>query len=543
MNNNIYVVGHRNPDSDSICSAIAYANLKRLQGQNAIACRLGPLNDETKFILKKFELENPLLIQDARSQIVDIEIDKTCPINQNTSIKAAWEAMFSEKSHTLPVVNDENKLVGIISTSNLAKTRMIEKEELKVFMKQSSLDSIAKTVDGKVLFRTNEFNHNGNVMVVTLVNSENYLNKFKDSICILSDDVEKQIELIKVGAKCLVITCGTKLSEEVLKLANENQCAIIGTNRDTLEIARIIYEAFPVEKIMTSSPTVFYEDEYVEDVSKIMMKTRFRSYPVLNASGMLVGSISRYHLLKYNKKRFVLVDHSARNQSIEGIEKAHIEEIVDHHHIGNIETTHPIYYRNERCGCTCTIIASLYEENNVEISDQMAGIMLSAIISDTLYFKSTTTTNRDIQAAKMLAKKAGIDLETYAVELLNASVSLIDSTPTDILNRDLKSYEINGYKIAIGQTNYYNIENLQSILPDFKENLDVELKEKQVDLLLMVFTHVAGEGSMFVYNGALSHIMGEVIETSINDYSGYDRHIISRKQQLMPILSDIVNSL
>lgn len=543
MKNNIYVVGHRNPDSDSICSAIAYANLKNELGKNAVACRLGPVNEETNFVLKRFNIESPELMQDARSQLFDIEIDKPNVINENCSVNYAWNEMYKEKTTTLPVVNDNNELVGVISTGNLARTRMIEKGDLHKMMKSATIDSICSVVAGKVLYRTEDFNHNGKVLAVTLVNSDSYLEQFKNSICILSDDIDKQRQLIETGAKCLVITCGERISDEIINLAKKHQCAIVGTSRDTLEIARIIYESFPISNIMTKNPTTFKENEYVEDVAKVMMNTRFRSYPVLNEEGVLVGCISRYHLLKHNKKKFILVDHSAKNQSINNIEKAYIEEIVDHHHIGNIETNHPIYYRNEICGCTSTIVASLYKENDITPSREMAGIMLSAIISDTLNFKSSTTTKKDIETAKNLAILAEVDLEKYAHELLSASVALVDSTPTEILNRDLKNYELGNYSLAIGQTNYYNYENVASILDDFKKNLDKERKENNLDLLVMVFTHVAGEGSLFVYSGELSHIMGDIIETTINDYSGYDRNIISRKQQFMPLLSEAIQHL
>ena len=294
---------------------------------------------------------------------------------------------------------------------------------------------------------------------------------------------------------------------------------------------------------MSRNPITFQDDEYVDDVAKKMANTRYRSYPVLDIEGKPVGAVSRYHLLNYRRKKFILVDHSAKNQAINNIDDAEIEEIIDHHHIGNIETSYPIFYRNQRCGCTCTIIAQLYKENGIIPSAQMAGIMMSAIISDTLHFKSATTTQLDKDIAYGLAEIAGVDLDHYADEMLSASVALKESTPTQILNRDLKTYDMGKYKIAIGQTNYKNIEDIQAILPAFRQQLEKEQTAKQFDLMVMMFSHIMAEGTMFVYSGPLSYVMDEIIDTKFDDNSGYDHEIISRKQQLMPKLSVILKQM
>lgn len=263
----------------------------------------------------------------------------------------------------------------------------------------------------------------------------------------------------------------------------------------------------------------------------------------MDNEGNIVGAVSRYHLLKYEPKKFILVDHSSKMQTINNIDNAEVEEIIDHHHIGNIETSKPIFYRNQKCGCTCSIIAQLYKENGIVPDKAMAGIMLSAIVSDTLNFKSKTTTQFDIKQAEELSKLAEVDLNDYALQMLSASVALKDSTPTQILNRDLKIYEIGKYKIGIGQTNYRNIEDIQKLIPSFKENLEKEQSEKGLDLMIMMFTHVMAEGTMFVYNGPLSYVMNDLIATVFDHTSGYDHEIISRKQQLIPKLSNILKNM
>ncbi len=543
MKDTVYVVGHRNPDTDSICSAIAYANLKNQLNVNAIACRLGPLNDETKFVLKRFEVDNPLLTDDARSRIKDINFDQPNILSKEATIKEAWKLLVTNSCHSICVLDENDELCGFITSSNLSSLRTKKYIEIEAMMKSATLDNIASTVKGEIVLNTTNFNHTGAVIILTLNESNRYSNKIKGGICILSDDKEKQLNMIKLGAKCLIISCGSKVTDEVILEATAAGCGIVTTDKDSMAIAQVIYESFPISNIMSKNIVSFSDEEFVEDVSKKMINTRYRSYPIVDANNKLVGTISRFHLLKHAKKHYILVDHSAKNQSISNIEKAYIEEIIDHHHIGNIETDHPIYYRNQKCGCTSTIIAQMYQENNIVPSKKMAALMLSAIISDTLNFKSATTTKLDIKVAKDLADIAKINLESYAIEMLSASVSLIDSTPKQILNRDLKSYEINGKKVAIGQSNYYSLEDLQTILPEFKQNLKNELEIKNLDLLIMMFTHVSGDGSMLVYEGILSYVIDEIIEKKIDDNSGYDHSLISRKQQLIPKLSESLNTL
>ena len=543
MQQYVYIVGHKNPDTDSICSALAYAELKQRLGVHAIPCRLGPLNEETKYVLKRFGLENPLLLKDARSQLRDIDIDEPTLITTKTSLKEAWDVLFKARNKSLFVLDEQQKLTGIVSTSNLASPRMMSDELMHKLMKTASLSSLAKTINGEIDYEPKNFKTNGKVFIVTLNDGTKFEENFRHSITILSDGNRKQRQLLEMGTRCMIITCDQEISPDNLELARKQDCAVIRTPWDTMKVAKVINEAFPVESLRSRNPITFQDDEYVDDVAKKMANTRYRSYPVLDIEGKAVGAVSRYHLLNYRRKKFILVDHSAKNQAINNIDDAEIEEIIDHHHIGNIETSYPIFYRNQRCGCTCTIIAQLYKENGIIPSAQMAGIMMSAIISDTLHFKSATTTQLDKDVAYGLAEIAGVDLDHYADEMLSASVALKESTPTQILNRDLKTYDMGKYKIAIGQTNYKNIEDIQAILPAFRQQLEKEQTAKQFDLMVMMFSHIMAEGTMFVYSGPLSYVMNEIIDTKFDDNSGYDHEIISRKQQLMPKLSVILKQM
>ncbi|NCB33554.1 MAG: putative manganese-dependent inorganic diphosphatase [Erysipelotrichia bacterium] len=544
MNNTIYVTGHRHPDTDSICAAVSYANLLRLLGSDAVALRQGPLNEETKFVLKKFHQENPLLLTDARFTLSDIDLDVPALIEHTATVHHAWHVMLHTQNRSLFVVDDDNKLCGICTTSNLSMVRLKRDADLQELMASASLSDIAHTTGGRIAVEPAHFHINGTVHVITLEGTEASLFALQDSIAILAGSKEKQRMLIEAGVSCLVITCGQSVSDEIRLLALHHNAAVIVTESDTMHTASVITESYPIDKVMTKDLITFQDSEYVEDVAQKMTKSRVRSYPVLNEEGDVVGAVSRYHTRSYQRRKIVLVDHSAVNQSIGNLENADIIGVIDHHHVGDIETTHPINYRGVQCGCTCTIVTDLYTENGLLPDADMSGLMLSAILSDTLDFRSATATSKDRLAVSWLAKRAGIEnIDDYAAEMLNSSVALKDSTPHEILNRDLKIYEISGKRVAIGQTNYSQMADVQFILPEFRIDLEKEQQEKKYDLMVMLFTHVLGEGSLFVYYGSLSNVIGDLIETRFDDHSGFDPAIISRKQQLMPKLSQIIRDL
>lgn len=544
MNNSIYVIGHKHPDSDSICASITYADLLNHLGKNAIACRQGPLNDETKFILKRFNQDNPLLLTDARAMLKDIQLDEPTFIKADETVHHAWHLMLQTQNRSLFVLDDKNELCGICTTSNLAKVRIHPDADLEQLMSTASLENIARTVGGSIVTKPEDFHSNGIIHVITLDGTEMQTYPLEYGICILSSDSDKQRMCIDAGAKLLVITCGRFVNQGILEYAKDKHCAIIKTDYDTMHTARTITESYSVSEVMTRHIISYQDDEYVDDVAIKMNNSRVRSYPVRDSKGNIIGAVSRYHTRNYQRRRFALVDHSAINQTINHIDQAEIIAIVDHHHIGDVQTNAPIEYRNHRCGSTCTIISTLYQENGLLPSKEMSGLLLSAILSDTLNLKSATTTDEDKLTVKWLAERAGItNVDAYARDMLGASVSLTDSTPHDILTRDLKTYEIGKYHFAIGQTNYSHMEEVQKILPAFRANLEKEQADNKLDLMVMLFTDVMGSGSLFVYYGPLSYVLTDMIQTKFDDHSGYDQSIISRKQQLMPKLSEILKNM
>ena len=301
MQQYVYIVGHKNPDTDSICSALAYAELKQRLGVHAIPCRLGPLNEETKYVLKRFGLENPLLLKDARSQLRDIDIDEPTLITTKTSLKEAWDVLFKARNKSLFVLDEQQKLTGIVSTSNLASPRMMSDELMHKLMKTASLSALAKTINGEIDYEPKNFKTNGKVFIVTLNDGTKFEENFRHSITILSDGNRKQRQLLEMGTRCMIITCDQEISPDNLELARKQDCAVIRTPWDTMKVAKVINEAFPVESLMSRNPITFQDDEYVDDVAKKMANTRYRSYPVLDIEGKAVGAVSRYHLLNYRR--------------------------------------------------------------------------------------------------------------------------------------------------------------------------------------------------------------------------------------------------
>lgn len=544
MNNYLYVIGHKHPDSDSICAAITYADLLCHLGKNAVACRQGPLNDETKYILKRFNQENPLLLTDARAMLKDIQLDEPTFIKADETVHHAWHVMLQTQNRSLFVMDDANQLCGICTTSNLAKVRIHPDADLEQLMSTASLENIARTVGGTIVTKPESFHSNGTIHVITLDGREMQSFHLNHGICILSSDSDKQRMCIDAGAKLLVITCGQFVDQGVLEYAKDKKCAIIKTDFDTMHTARTITESYSVEEVMTKHIISFRDDEFVDDVAVKMNNSRVRSYPVIDVDGKIIGAVSRYHTRNYRRRQFALVDHSAMNQTINHLDQAEVVAIVDHHHIGDVQTDAPIEYRNHRCGSTCTIVSTLYQENGLLPDTEMSGLLLSAILSDTLNLKSATTTDEDKLTVSWLAERAGIqNVDDYARDMLGASVALTDAAPHDILNRDLKTYEIGKYRFAIGQTNYSHMEEVQKILPNFRKNLEKEQADNKLDLMVMLFTDVMGEGSLFVYYGPLSYVLTDLIQTKFDDHSGFDPNIISRKQQLMPKLSEILKNI
>ena len=540
MKDVVYVIGHKNPDTDSIASSMAYAALKRALGVNAEARRLGPLNEETKFATRFFDIEAPSLLTDARATLADIKLDEPVFIDETATCNEAYSLIIKNKAKTLFVLDDKKHFKGIVSMGDLSSLRLKSYKQRQKLLTTTDVHMLSIDLNAKILTPQSK-QSNGKVLMLTKTSFDSLREDIKDTISLVTDNEDVQLNALTYSPAVLIIGFGKMPSEKVIETAKNSGVSILVSAMENTEIIRIIYESIPVKGIMTRKVITYKDTDYVDDVASNIATTRYRAYPVLNSDGKVIASLSRFHLFRYQRRRFILVDHSSKGQSIENIDKADILEIIDHHHIGNIETNRPIYYRNECCGCSASIIFDMYRENNISPSREIAGMMLSAIISDTLNFKQETTTTKDINAAKQLSQIANVDLDEYAHALLSSSVNLQDGDAKTLLMSDLKYYHHSNKQICVGQTNYHNIEDIYSRLKDFSEVMQEVLDNKGYDLIVMMFTHVLGEGTMFLYYGKLSSLMKEILETQFDEHTGYDTKIMSRKQQLMPTIFEILS--
>ena len=537
MQKPIYVVGHKNPDCDSIISAVAYANLKRELGYNALACRLGECNSETKYLLNKFQFDQPELIYSGKFQLKEIEKDEAILVTSDYTMKQALDEILKRKNKGVFVVDDQKKLLGIVSISDLTSLWTNKEDVLKKLMKTACLDNIKKTINGEIYHRSENFNPNGNVFLLPSL-SDNGLN-YKDGIVIVGNNPDIQRYLIEVKAS-LIIVCGEAWVDNVtLNKAKEADVSIIHTSLTALSCSQVIFQSPSVKEVMTEGVIVFKNTETVEEVSNKMAKTRFRTYPVLNEKGEVINAISRFHLFNYEKKRFILVDHNEIPQSVNDLEYGEIIEIVDHHRFGGIETSNPINIIAKTVGATATIVAQQYFLNNINLSKEMAGLLLGAIISDTLTLKSPTTTSIDIDMANTLSELSGISIDELSLGMINASDSIIKKSHIELLYDDFKEFRIEDFRVAIGQSQCKDEVEFLQIKEDFLKYLNEIVITQQYDLILIMFTDPMGTGSHFLYTGNKSWVIDEGFRDIMVDT--FAPKIISRKKQVLPVIIKTVS--
>ncbi|MEF9920778.1 MAG: putative manganese-dependent inorganic diphosphatase [Erysipelotrichaceae bacterium] len=542
MEREIYVTGHKNPDTDSICSAIAYASLKQELGIPAVACRLGELNTETDFVLKKFDMPQPIFVDNAKCKLKDIEKDEAVLVDQGMTIKQAWDKIIQIKNKSLFVVDKDKHLLGVVSMSNLSNVLMTDFKDIREFIIHTPLANIQKTLNADLLVKPKAYETSGYVQILVSADLDTCEDVFEGSIVVLGNNHDIQRKAILQGASCLILIGEKQMDEDIIQLAKEKNCAILHTQEDAIKVARLIYQTPSIKCVMQDEVMCFHEREFVDEVSEKMAKSRFRSYPVLDDNKHVIGAISRFHLFNYEKKKFILLDHNERSQSVEGLEYGEVLEIVDHHRIGDIETLNPINFRNQSLGSTCTIIALLYKENNIKPSKKVAGLLCCAIISDTMNFNSPTTTPVDRIIADELAKISEIDTDALAQEMFEAVATLRFKSFGEILYNDFKEYSIEGNRIGIGQINLLDIRELEIIKKEFMTYIEKINNANKYDLLLMVFTNAEGKGSNLVFVGKKSWAIEEGFKDLIRDRMYFVDGIVSRKKQIIPRISGVLKS-
>ncbi|MEY8412634.1 putative manganese-dependent inorganic diphosphatase [Lachnospiraceae bacterium 62-26] len=535
----VYVVGHKNPDTDSICSAIAYADLKRqLTGGEYVAKRAGQINEETHYVLKRFKVPAPELLQNVKLQVKDIDIHKIEGVDPNVSIKATWAKMKEQNVKTLPILKEE-ELVGVISTGDIATSYMDVYDNCIMSEAKTQYKNIVETLDG-TLICGNEHGYFTRGKVNVGASSPELMEECieKDDLVILGNRYESQVCAVDIDVSCLVVCQGAEVSKRLVKRAEEQSIVIISTPHDTYTAARLINQSIPVKHFMTKAPlTTFRMTDYVDEIKESMTKKKFRDFPILDKQGHFKGFISRRRFLDVSKKRVILVDHNEKSQAVDGIEEAEIVEIIDHHRLGNIETMGPVFFRNQPVGCTATIVCQMYEEYGVEITPTIAGLLCSAIISDTLLFRSPTCTKVDEKAAKKLAKLAGIELNQMAGEMFKAGSSLAGKSAKEICFQDFKQFTVNDVVFGVGQINSMNKDELKEIKSVLTPHLPEVLKSNGLQMVYFMLTDILDESTelLCVGNNAREYII-DAFDLNEDTDKVILKGVVSRKKQLIPTL-------
>ena len=546
MKDLIYITGHRNPDSDSICASLGYADLKKQLGyKNIVSGRLGELNNETKFVLDYFNVEAPTLIDTVKTQVSDLDMDKVTPISKDLSLKKAWTIMEENNVKTLPVQDEEGKLIGLASLSNISSTYMGVWQKDILAKSNANIEDIIDTLNAKIAYKREDKQRFTGNLVVAAMEAKDIKNYIKEGdIVILGNRDDVQEAALDCKAHLLVVTGSHKVSDKILNKAKNLGCSILVSEEDTFTTSVLITQSIPVSYIMTSSDIISFKlSDFVEDVKEVMLKTRFRSYPVVDHNNKIVGAISRYHLISPKKKKVILVDHNEMGQSVPGLEEAEIMEIIDHHRIGGVNTASPIFFRNQPVGSTSTIIANMFFENNITPSKEIAGILASAIISDTLLFKSPTSTELDKTILDKLAKIAEIDPKNYSVEMFKAGTSLKGKTVEGLFHEDFKNFTIGGGKIGVSQVSTMDPSSFDPLKEDMLNLMETKIKKEGYEGLVLVLTDLLKEGSYIYVVGPKKGTIASAFGKSLGkDNSLYAEGVLSRKKQVIPPITNAIEN-
>ncbi|AUN11629.1 putative manganese-dependent inorganic diphosphatase [Clostridium botulinum] len=546
MKDLIYITGHRNPDSDSICASLGYADFKKQLGfENIVSGRLGELNNETKFVLDYFNVEAPTLIDTVKTQVSDLDIDKVTPISKDLSLKKAWIIMKENNVKTLLVQDEEGKLIGLASLSNISSTYMGVWQKDILAKSNANIEDIIDTLNAKIAYKKEDKQRFTGNLVVAAMEAKDIKNYIKEGdIVILGNREDSQETALDCKAHLLVVTGSHKVSDKILNKAKDLGCSILISEEDTFTTSVLITQSIPVSYIMTSSDIISFKlSDFVEDIKEVMLKTRFRSYPVVDQNNKIVGTISRYHLISPKKKKVILVDHNEIGQSVPGLEEAEIMEIIDHHRIGGVNTASPIFFRNQPVGSTSTIIANMFFENNITPSKEIAGILASAIISDTLLFKSPTSTELDKTILDKLAKIAEIDPKSYSVEMFKAGTSLKGKTVKGLFHEDFKNFTIGGGKIGVSQVSTMDPSSFDPLKKDMLNLMESKVKKEGYEGLVLVLTDLLKEGSFIYVIGPKKEIIASAFGKSLDKNSSlYAEGVLSRKKQVIPPITNAIEN-
>ena len=540
MSDLVYVSGHRNPDTDSICSAIAYSYLLNATNKyNAIPVRLGEINRETEYVLKRFGVEHPVLLKTVKQKVEDLNYDKVTVFSKDLTLKTAWFLLKQQNLKSAPILDEHGQLLGLLSTSNIIEGYMDQWDSEVLKKAKTPVENVIDTLEANVIYLNESLKVvEGDIHIAAMSGSEAKKRIHENDVVIVggdrSDDLE---ELISVKPSLIVLTGSLTADENVVKKCEEQGISIISTPFNTYQTSQQIVQAIPVEYVMIKGDIkTFSTDDTLDYMKEVMSETRYRGYPVIDLNNRCVGSISRFALLKGLRKKVILVDHNERGQSIPGIEEADILEIVDHHRVADIQTVGPLMFRGEPLGSTATIVTKMFDELDVEMPSHIAGLLLGAVVSDTLLFKSPTCTPVDTKIAKKLAKIAGVDIQEFAMEMFKAGTSLVGKTVDEIFNQDFKKFSFDNLQVGVAQVNSMDIEGFLPYKKDMLDYMNKFAEDNNLEFTLLLLTDIINANSEIFVGGPRPELVEKAFNVQLTECQGTLVGVISRKKQVVPAI-------
>lgn len=545
MNNKIYITGHKNPDTDSIASALVYADLKsRIDSKNEyIPIRLGELNLESKWVLDRWNQAAPRYVENLKQTVADLNLEKPLTVKKDISIYQAANHLQPRNISFLPISDEGNKLIGIVTLSNLTKSYMDVWDDVILWRAGTHIDNIVEVLAGEIVhLPKNPNNYDGRMLVyASEVDEEGHVSK--GDVLIVGNRRDAQLEAVERKAGILIVSSGHSVDEDILEKAKENNVIVMTTKYNSFMAARLIPQAIPISYVMSKNNIQYFTpDEYLEDVSRKVKNTRYRNFPIVNHNMEIIGELNRNDLLFDKKKQVILVDHNESNQSIDERESVEILEIIDHHRVANISTNSPIYFRNVPVGCTSTILAMMYKEYGLKPSKEMAGLMASAIISDTLLYRSPTTTDLDKKILEELAEIAEIDLEKYGEEMFAAGTSLEGVSANDIIMTDSKKFEIGNSIARVSQAFTTNLDSVDKFISEIVDTMENYREGENSDIFALFITDIFNEQSLVISVGKYGENLAKEFATDYKESGYIVKGLLSRKKQFIPSLTRAINT-
>ena len=545
MSEIVYVSGHKNPDTDSICSAIAYSYLLNATNKyNAVPVRLGEVNRETEYVLKRFGVEHPVLLKTVKQKVEDLNYDKVTVFSKDLTLKTAWFLLKQQNLKSAPILDEHGQLLGLLSTSNIIEGYMDQWDSEVLKKAKTPVENVIDTLEANVIYLNEALKViNGDIHIAAMSGNEAKKRIHENDVVIVggdrSDDLE---ELISVKPSLIILTGSLTSNEHVVNKCKEQGISIASTPFNTYQTSQQIVQAVPVEYVMIKGDIkTFSTDDTLDYMKEVMSETRYRGYPVIDLNNRCVGSISRFALLKGLRKKVVLVDHNERGQSIPGIEEADILEIVDHHRVADIQTVGPLLFRGEPLGSTATIVTRMFEEQDVEMPSHIAGLLLGAVVSDTLLFKSPTCTPVDTKIAKKLAEIAGVDIQEFAMEMFKAGTSLVGKTVDEIFNQDFKKFSFDNLQVGVAQVNSMDIEGFLPYKKDMLDYMNKFAEDNNLEFTLLLLTDIINANSEIFVGGPRPELVEKAFNVQLTDRQGTLEGVISRKKQVVPAITAVMS--